>query len=59
MLVTCPPVLDLPVDGGLPANVRYVGPALQGPGDPGGWRKTAIDTFVGPVPGESATASRA
>ena len=29
--VTCPPALDLPLAGGLAANVRYVGAALEGP----------------------------
>ena len=50
VLVTCPPVLDLPVDGGLPANVRYVGPALQGPGDDAGWQPPPVpDGTEGPL----------
>jgi len=37
VLVTCPPGLDLPPAGGLAANVRYVGAALEGPGRHGDW----------------------
>ena len=41
VLVTCPPALDLPVAGGLPANVRYVGAALEGPGRHRDWAPPA------------------
>lgn len=42
LMVTCPESLDEP---GRPraANVRYVGPVLEGPGADGGWRPPGVD----------------
>ena len=41
VLVTSPEVLDVP--GDQPANVRYVGPVLEGPGPDRGWRPPGVD----------------
>ena len=41
LLVTSPEVLDQP--GDRPANVRYVGPVLEGPGSDAGWRPRGVD----------------
>jgi MGT family glycosyltransferase len=42
ILVTCPEELDLPM-AARPANVRYVGPVLEGPGDDAAWRPPGVD----------------
>ena len=41
VLVTAPRLLDAPAP--LPANVRYVGPVLEGPGPDAGWQPPAGD----------------
>jgi MGT family glycosyltransferase len=41
VLVTCPRELDTP--GDVPANVRYVGPILEGAGPDAGWRPPGED----------------
>lgn len=41
LLVTSPEGLDVP--GDRPANVRYVGPVLEGPGPDRGWRPPGVD----------------
>lgn len=42
LLVTSPEELDVPL-ARRPSNVRYVGPALEGPGRDAGWRPPGVD----------------
>lgn len=42
VLVTSPEELDVPL-AVRPSNVRYVGPALEGPGRDAGWRPPGVD----------------
>lgn len=46
LLVTSPQELDVPL-AVTPSNVRYVGPALQGPGPDAGWHPPGTD--IGPL----------